>query len=179
MHIKKFDDFIVEKYDNVTIDGGGGDRDLAIKDDHDRLDIINKYFPFNNVSGRTAWEEGIVDLSFDDGKITIKGKYVPNEDIMPSTFSIDDESYKFNWHPFDGMGSINMEKFESEIKSIYEDTHGFSLCLSHEGYSLFNIGDDFKSEEEALNKLKEYEITLVKGKQMEGKLLKKNYKRIS
>ena len=179
MYIKKFGDYIVEKYDNVKIDGGGGDQEHAIKDDHDRLDIINKYFPFNTVSGKTSWEEGIVDLSFDDGRMTIKGQYITGEDIMPSTLSIGEESYDFNWHPYDGMGGTNIEEFEREIKSIYEDTQAFSLCLSHEGYSVFNIGDNFKSEEEALNKLKEYQITLVKDVQMEGKRLKRNNKRVS
>lgn len=173
MKIKKFDNFLNEnKYPNVNIQGGDS-QDTAIPDDTMRLDIINKYFPFKDVSGYTVWEQGEVNLTFDNGAMTVKGKYRTNDDTMPSILTIGDDSYEFNWHPWGQMSSIDFDTFDGEIKEIKESIGKWTLSLSHEGYALFNIGE-FSSEEEALNKLSEYKICLIKGKQYDGKTIKES-----
>lgn len=172
MYIKKFGTFIVEKYEGVIINGG--DNDKASNEDHKKLDIINKYFPFAEISGKSDWQPGIINLSFDEGRFTIKGEYNDNESIMPSILTINDSgesyNYKFNWHSYNAGGGTNFEDFENEIKNIYENYNTFSLVVANENYGVFNIGE-FKTEEEALNKLKECSIILERGKHVEGKLL--------
>jgi hypothetical protein len=170
--IIRFVDFLNEGlYDNVKVEGG--DQDQAIEEDHRRLNIIAKYLPFNSVTGYTKWEEGLVHLIFDDGRMTIDGKYISGEDIMPSTLTIGDEQFEFNWHPWGQMGSTDFDQFEKEIKEIKESIGKWTVSVTHEGYAIFNIGE-FSSEEEALKKVKEYNISLIKGKQMDGKLIKDN-----
>jgi hypothetical protein len=97
---------------------------------------------------------------------------------MPSIFTINDGKsydYQFNWHPY-AMSGVDIHQFEKDIKNIYDNYNTFTLVVSHDNYGIFNLGE-FKNEEEALNKLKEYTIVIERGKNSEGKLLK-NFKEI-
>ena len=117
--VKKFQSFIkesIQTYSNVTIDTG----DDADKDEPKKFEIIKKYFPFNEVSGTIKWEEGTVDLNFDNGKFLIKGKYDPTTETLPSIFTINGDQYitkyNINFHFHGSMSGQDLTKFENEIK---------------------------------------------------------------
>ena len=85
-----------------------------------KLNIIRKYFPFDDVKGVVSYvDDSDVELNFDSGKMTILGKWNGASDTLPVDFYIGNKWIgKFNWHPFDGMGGVNIKKFEESVFMI-------------------------------------------------------------
>jgi len=139
-----------------------GDYEIEIQDLNNKLNIINKYFPFNNVSGYYNTDEG-TNLFFDDN-IEIKGVF--NTEPFIVSMILGNNKYDIDIHPFDTMGGFANYTFEKEIKSIYNEENTISLVIGHEGYAVKSYSVD-KSK---LHELKTY---LVNGTQIEGKILGK------
>ena len=98
MKIKKFKFFESGssiKYDDVIVDTG----DDLETDELKKFDIIKKYFPYEHVSGIIDYEEGIVDLNFDN-KFTIRGHYHEKTQTLPSILTYDQNEYDLNFHFF-------------------------------------------------------------------------------
>jgi hypothetical protein len=137
-----------------------GDYEIEIQDLNDKLNIINKYFPFNNVSGYYNDYEG-TELFFDN-HIKIYGKF--NNEPFDVTMTIGNNEYEIDIHPFDTMGGFADYTFEKKIQSIYNEENTVSLVIGHEGYAVKSFSVN-KSE------LDELKIYLVNGTQIEGKTL--------
>jgi hypothetical protein len=139
-----------------------GDYEIEVKILTNKLNIINKYFPFNNVTGYYIDDTG-TELNFDND-IIIKGTF--DEEHFNVHMMIGDIQYDINIHPFDGMGGFSDNIFEENIKIIYNEENTISLVLSHEGYAVKSY---------SINKLElsELKIFLVNGTQIEGKTLGK------
>jgi hypothetical protein len=170
----KFKDFLNEnnnevnkKYQEVEFDV---DDENLIEDTYKRLDIIDKHFPFNNVIGKVAndW----IKLFFDNDRIRIEGDYNEDTETLLATFKMPDEEFdfEFSYHRFGPMGGADLEDFNKEItivKWAYDDKEKYSFVMGKEGYAthVLKVG----AKEDALDTLREYNIYLVKGTQIEGK----------
>jgi len=172
MLIKKFHTFNENNniWDNVNFSSEF--RLYPDEDEFEKFNIIKKYFYYEKVTGTDDWETGVVDLSFDDGKFTIKGKYDNNTETTPALFTIGSTSYNFVFHYHGTLGGQNMEKFEQEIKNIYDDENSYSICVASEGY-VTQVLQVVSSKENAISASEEYSIYIVKGKQIDGKQLGK------
>jgi len=137
-----------------------GDYEIEIKDLNDKLNIINKYFPFNNVSGYYSDYDGI-ELFFDNN-IKIKGVF--NNEPFNVSMVIGNNEYEINIHPYDTMGGFEDNTFEKDIQSIYNEENTISLVIGQEGYAI-------KSFSVNKSQLDELKIYLVNGTQIEGKTL--------
>ena len=172
MLIKKFHTFNENNniWDNIKFSS-----DFRLDPDEnefEKFNIIRKYFYYEKVTGIDDWETGEVNLSFDDGKFTIKGKYDNVTEEMPALFAINNTSYNFGFHFHGPLGGQNIEKFEQEIKKIYEDENSYSICVATKGY-VTQVLQVVDSKETAIAKSDEYNIYIVKGKQLDGKQLGK------
>lgn len=114
-------EYLKENYSNRIKFDTSGDYDIEIKDLNNKLDIINKYFPFNDVNGYYNTDSG-VELFFDNG-IKIKGVFK-------------DEPFIVDIHRFDTMGCFDNNSFENDIRSIHNEEDVISLVIGHEGYSV-------------------------------------------
>jgi hypothetical protein len=138
------------------------------------LEIINKYFPFNKVTG--TYSPYHTDFTFDNG-MKIKGKYEEEPYNVKLTFN-NGNTYILDIYPINGLGSFDKWTFENEIKAIYSDINSVSIVIGHEGYDMSSITVDKRN-------LNEYDIYLVDGIQLKGKLIgktvfgEKNYKKLN
>jgi len=137
------------------------------------LEIINKYFPFNKVTG--TYSPYHTDFTFDNG-MRIKGEY--EEEPYNVNLTINDKTYVIDIHPHGSLGGFDNKTFENEIKAIYSDINSVSVIIGHEGYAMSSITVDKRN-------LNEYDIFLVDGIQLKGKLIgktvfgEKNYKKLN
>jgi hypothetical protein len=125
-----------------------------------KLDIIKKYFPFNNVTGYYDAVRG-VELTFDNN-IEVKGVF--NREPFLVSFSVNGNLYEIDIHPFDTLGGFDNLKFEADIKMVQKEEDTVSLVIGHDGYAEKSIS----VRKADLDNLKIY---LVCGTQVEGKLL--------
>ena len=146
---------------NVKITSIGNEEDER-EELNKKLNIINKYFPFNSVSGEYNSENG-VELYFDND-IRIYGQF--NEEPFDVNMVIDNNNYVVDIHPFDGMGGFNAILFDKYIKEIHKEENSISLVIAHEGYAVKSISFN-------KNELGNYKTYLVEGTQIEGKTLGK------
>lgn len=166
-------EYLKENYSNRIKFDTSGDYDIEIKDLNNKLDIINKYFPFIDVNGYYNTDSG-VELFFDNG-IKIKGVFKDEPFIVD--MYIGDNKYTIDIHRFDTMGGFDNNSFENDIRSIHNEEDVISLVIGHEGYSV-------KSYTIKKSELDDYKVYLVNGTQIEGKILgetingKKSYKQI-
>lgn len=140
-----------------------GDSDIEIVFLQEKLALIQKYFPFNSVDGIYDTEL-LIDLNFDNG-IELKGEF--NHEPFNINMVIGDTVYELNIHPYDSMGGFNETDFEESLKNIYKLENSVSLVICHEGYAVKSF---------MINKLvlDDYQFIVVKGDQLEGKLLANN-----
>jgi len=129
-------------YPHVTIDTPG-DIETDIEDEERKINIIKKYFNFNDVVGSIYYEVEVdrlnVDLLFKNDKdFTIEGIFNTNTEILKSIFKNGNVEIDFNYHPFDTMGGIDFEKFEKEIQKIYK------LVNNPNKYEIYKIEKDTK-----------------------------------
>jgi hypothetical protein len=151
-----------KSYSNTIKFETHGEYKIEIEDLNDKLNIINKYFPFNEVSGYYDGEEG-TELFFDNN-IKIKGTF--NNEPFNVNMIVDNNKYVIDIHPFDGMGGFSNYAFEEDIKSIYNEENTISLVIGQDGYAV-------KSFSVNKTQLDELKIYLVNGTQIEGKILGK------
>ncbi len=156
----------INKYTNVLL-VNFDDAENYLSDEEEKLDIIKKYFPFQNVKGLIDADKNSNQLIFDNG-IEIHGDFHDDNNI--SAFIINGSEYEFNYHPWGGLGRVDFEIFEESIKNIFDSENTFTICLGHENYSITNL-TTAKSMEEVKNAILDYGIYVVKGKQYEGKEL--------
>jgi hypothetical protein len=157
------------KYPHIKINLGD-DTGSQLRDEESKLDIIEKYFPFDHVYGVIEYESGLVDLNFDN--FSIKGNYDSTSETLPCKFDIEGLNYDFNYHTHGSMGRTDLIDFEKEIKRIHDNETSFTLCLGEEQEAIICLGN-FKNEKEAFIKLNNIGFYLVKGIQIEGKQLGK------
>ncbi len=156
----------INKYTSVQL-VNFDDAQTYLNDEEKKLDIIKKYFPFQNVKGFIDADKNINQLIFDNG-IEIKGTFQADNNI--SSFTIEGNEYEFNYHPWGAMGSVDFQIFEESIKNIFDSENTYTICLGHENYSIINL-TTVKSMEQVKNEIQDYGIYVVKGKQYEGKEL--------
>lgn len=163
--IKNISEYLNENktYSNEIKFETHGDYEIEIKDLNSKLNIINKYFPFNNVSGYYNYEG--TELSFDNN-IEIKGVF--SNEPFDVNMIIGVNEYKIDIHPFDTMGGFDNYIFEDIVKSIRNEENSISLIIGQEGYAIKSFTVN-KSEFDDLK------IYVVNGTQIEGKLLGKTY----
>lgn len=138
------------------------DIDGFVQEDlNNKLIIINKYFPFKKVEGVYDGENGSINLTFDNG-VSIVGYY--GQEPFISKFRLDGNEYEFDEHPFDGLGGLDTKEYEESIKGIYQEENFISLVVSHDGYASTSITIPKQD-------LEKYKFNLVKGTQIEGKIL--------
>jgi hypothetical protein len=166
-------EYLKENYSNRIKFDTEGDYSIEIKDLNTKLDIINKYFPFNNVTGYYDTSIG-VELFFDND-IKIKGVF--KEEPFNVDMFIGDNTYTIDIHRFGDMGGFDNDSFENDIKLIHNEEDVISLVIGHEG-------DAIKSYTFKKSESDDYKVYLVNGTQIEGKPLgktingKKSYKQI-
>jgi hypothetical protein len=153
-----------KSYSNKIKFETNGDYEIEIQELNSKLNIIDKYFPFNNVSGYYDTEEG-TELSFDDN-IKIKGSF--NNEPFNVTIIIGNNEYEIDIHPWGSMGDFDHYTFEKDIKSIYNEENTISLVIGYDGYAV----KSFSVNKSQLDELKTY---LVNGTQIEGKILGETY----
>lgn len=153
-YIKKFESYT--KYPNVHITYDDKENDFL------KLDIINEYFPFQNISGIIDREKGIVDLTFDDGKFYIYGEYDEKTETMPSEFITEDSIILFNYHKFGAMGGDDIIDFKKELELIKNELNTWRIVLTHEGNIIFNA-KSFESKYLALKEFDDYKLEVVRG----------------
>lgn len=141
----------------------GGDEEYEMEDYLTKLELINRYFPFGEVSGTYNTEEG-VNLQFDNG-IEIVGKFI-NEPWKVSMI-IDSTTYTLDIHPTDGMGGFYEKGFIESLERISDEQNKVSIVIESDGYAERSITIN-------KNDLENYKVYIVKGTQIEGKLLDGN-----
>jgi hypothetical protein len=150
-------------YSNNVEIKNSSDYEITQRDLVSKLDIINKYFPFESVDGYYDEEEGL-DLTFDNG-IKIYGKFSGEPFIVD--FISNDFSYEIDIHPFGVMGELDANVFEENIKSIYISENKISIVITNEdGWAEGSITID-------KDQLAGWRIVLVEGEQIKGKLVGK------
>jgi hypothetical protein len=169
-YIKKFENL----YNNSNIKFDVED-DSEIEEINLKLNIINKYFPFNEVSGTVSYTNGIVYLIFNNGEFIISGKYDEKTETQPSIFLKNEDEITFNFHKFSKLSGADLKDFENEIKNIKDNIDKYTICVENEGYAIFNMCV-VDSLEEAIKKIDDYKISIVKGSQVEGKIINKTIK---
>lgn len=160
-------EYLKENYSNRIKFDTEGDYSVEIKDLNTKLDIINKYFPFSDVTGYYNSNSG-VELFFDND-IKIKGVF--KEEPFNVDMFIGDNTYTIDIHRFDTMGGFDNDSFENDIRSIHNEEDVISLVIGHEG-------DAIKSYTIKKSELDDYKVYLVNGTQIEGKPLGKTINNI-
>lgn len=140
-----------------------GEYDIEYADLIYKLNIINDFFPYKNVSGVYDSTDG-VNLKFDNG-IIIKGSFDSEPFIVQ--FMIDNEVYDLDIHPHGSLGEFDNTKFKDNIELIKKEINTITIAVVNGEYAVKTISID-KSE------LNDYKIYLIKGNITEGKLIKDN-----
>jgi len=105
--ITKFKLFEGDRYPGVVIY-----EPELIHETHSKLDILKELFNFTKIAGLETGSGVAIDL--DDSNLG--GNYDEELEIYPVVLTLDSlESIKFNWHPYNSMGGLDIKMIEKDL----------------------------------------------------------------
>jgi hypothetical protein len=118
----------------------GGDLDLDLKTELEKIKLLSDIVDFDKVTGRINYEE-LKDntnlMFYKNGELvmSLKGDFNEDSQELDTTITLGNEKTNvFNYHPFDGMGGVDYSELNLLLDNELKELNTYSAVVSIEGY---------------------------------------------
>jgi len=135
-----------------------GDKEDDLKIEKKKINLLRKYIDFDEVQGSIDYEKlkdnTVLEFLLDKKPVmTIQGDFNESTGNLETIVSIEGDTAEMNYHPFDGMGGVDFNQFQKELKRALTGLNKYSAVISVEGYEEY--AEDVNGLENAKSRIKE------------------------